>query len=86
MTFALLRAGLPNTVVAIALAMLPVVTLALSPARHAPPAPAQPIEPAVVRSQSPDRIASTDPWSSFGAAPPARMPIPWHTMQLVLNR
>jgi hypothetical protein len=32
MTFALLRAGLPNSVVAVALAVLPLVALALSQA------------------------------------------------------
>jgi hypothetical protein len=38
MTFALLRAGLPNTIVAAALALVPIVALALS--QPAPSAPA----------------------------------------------
>jgi hypothetical protein len=41
MTFALLRAGLPNSIVAAALAVLPIVVLALSPAQPAPHAKAQ---------------------------------------------
>jgi len=38
MTFALLRAGLPNSIVAVALAIVPIVAIALSPAQrsHAP--------------------------------------------------
>jgi len=40
MTFALLRAGLPNSAVAIALALLPFVALALTPSQRAPQAPA----------------------------------------------
>jgi hypothetical protein len=48
MTFALLRAGLPNSIVAIALAALPIVALALSPAQRAPHAPAQSVEVIVV--------------------------------------
>jgi hypothetical protein len=41
MTFILLRAGLPNSIVAIALAALPIVALALSPAQRAPHASVQ---------------------------------------------
>lgn len=55
MTFTLLRAGLPNTIVAIALAMLPVVALALSPAQHAPPAPVQSVEVMVVAAAGGDQ-------------------------------
>jgi hypothetical protein len=36
MTFALLRAGLPNSAVALALGVVPLVALALSPAHRAP--------------------------------------------------
>jgi hypothetical protein len=36
MTFALVRAGLPNSIVALALAALPIVALALPPAQRAP--------------------------------------------------
>ncbi len=39
MTFTLLRAGLPNTIIAAALAAMPIVAIALSappPASHAP--------------------------------------------------
>jgi hypothetical protein len=36
MTFALLRAGLPNSAVAIALAIVPLVALALAPAARTP--------------------------------------------------
>jgi hypothetical protein len=48
MTFALLRAGLPNSIVAIALATLPIVALALSPGQRAPQAPTQSGEVMVV--------------------------------------
>ncbi len=41
MTFTLLRAGRPNSAVAIVLAVLPIVALALSPAQRAPHAPSQ---------------------------------------------
>ena len=34
MTFALIRAGLPNSIVVLALAALPIVALALPPAPH----------------------------------------------------
>lgn len=53
MTFALLRAGLPNSIVAIALAALPIVALALSPAQRAPHAPAQSVEVIVVAGSEP---------------------------------
>ena len=36
MTFALLRAGFPNSAVAIALAIVPIVALMLAPARQSP--------------------------------------------------
>ena len=48
MTFALLRAGLPNSIVAIALAILPIVALTLSPAQRTPHAPVQSAEAIVV--------------------------------------
>jgi hypothetical protein len=48
MTFTLLRAGLPNSIVAIALAALPIVALALSPAQRAPHAPVQSADVMVV--------------------------------------
>lgn len=41
MTFALLRAGLPNTMVAAALAAMPIVALALSTPQRAAHAPVQ---------------------------------------------
>ena len=41
MTFTLLRAGLPNTIVAAALAAMPIVAMALSTAERAPHAPVQ---------------------------------------------
>jgi predicted cobalt transporter CbtA len=53
MTFALVRAGLPNTIVAIALAIVPLVALALSPAQHASPAPVQSAEVMVVAAAEP---------------------------------
>jgi hypothetical protein len=53
MTFVLLRAGLPNSMVAIALAVLPIVALALSPAQRAPHAPAQSVEAIVVAGSEP---------------------------------
>jgi hypothetical protein len=40
MTFALLRAGLPNSIVAAALAIVPIVAIALAPAQRGPHAPA----------------------------------------------
>ena len=55
MTFALLRAGLPNSVVAIALAIVPIVAIALSPAPRSPHAPADVI--AAAQSQA---LASGD--------------------------
>jgi hypothetical protein len=36
MTFALLRAGLPNSIVAAALALVPIVAIALAPMQRAP--------------------------------------------------
>jgi hypothetical protein len=41
MTFTLLRAGLPNTIVAAALAAMPIVAIALSAPERAPRAPVQ---------------------------------------------
>jgi hypothetical protein len=41
MTFTLLRAGLPNTVIAAALAAMPIVAIALSTPQRAPHAPVQ---------------------------------------------
>ena len=38
MTFALLRAGLPNSIVAAALALVPIVAITLAPAQRAPDA------------------------------------------------
>jgi hypothetical protein len=57
MTFALLRAGLPNSIVAIALAALPIVALALSPAQRAPHAPARSAELIVVAGDEPSPSA-----------------------------
>ncbi len=53
MTFALLRAGLPNSIVAVALAALPIVALALSPAQRAPHAPIQNAEMIAVAASHP---------------------------------
>jgi hypothetical protein len=53
MTFALLRAGLPNSIVAAALAALPIVALALSPPQHAPQASAQSVEVIVAAGSEP---------------------------------
>jgi hypothetical protein len=53
MTFALLRAGLPNSIVAIALAALPIVALTLSPASRAPHAAVQSVEVIVVAGSEP---------------------------------
>jgi hypothetical protein len=39
MTFTLLRAGLPNTIIAAALAAMPIVAIALSAPPHAPHVP-----------------------------------------------
>lgn len=39
MTFTLLRAGLPNTIIAAALAAMPIVAIALSTPQRAPHAP-----------------------------------------------
>jgi len=36
MTFALLRAGLPNSMVAVALAVMPIVAMTLAPPERAP--------------------------------------------------
>jgi hypothetical protein len=41
MTFTLLRAGLPNSIIAAALAVTPIVALALSPTQHTPHAAVQ---------------------------------------------
>jgi hypothetical protein len=41
MTFTLLRAGLPNTIIAAALAAMPIVAIALSAPPRARPAPVQ---------------------------------------------
>ena len=57
MTFALLRAGLPNSIVAIALAVLPIVALALSPPQSALHAPAQSAELIVVAGSEPSPSA-----------------------------
>ena len=54
MTFALLRAGLPNSIVAVALAILPIVALALSPAQRTPRAPVQSVEVIVVAESQSD--------------------------------
>jgi hypothetical protein len=53
MTFALLRAGLPNSIVAIALAVLPIVALALSPAQRAPHAPVLSVDVIVAAGAGP---------------------------------
>jgi hypothetical protein len=53
MTFALLRAGFPNSAVAIALAIVPLVALALAPARRAPHAPVQGMQMIVVAGLQP---------------------------------
>ena len=44
MTFVLLRAGLPNSIVAAALALVPIVAIALTPAQRAPDAPAHGVD------------------------------------------
>ena len=46
MTFELVRAGLPNTAAILALAMMPIVTLAVATERH--PAAVQRTEPATL--------------------------------------
>jgi hypothetical protein len=48
MTFALLRAGFPNSAVAIALAVMPLVALVLSPAQRLPHAPVQGVQMVMV--------------------------------------
>ena len=44
MTFALLRAGLPNSIVAAALALVPIVAITLAPAQRAPDAPVRGVD------------------------------------------
>jgi hypothetical protein len=52
MTFMLLRAGLPNSIVVAALAAMPIVTMTLSPHR-APDAPVQSVQTTVATQSQP---------------------------------
>jgi hypothetical protein len=58
MTFALLRAGFPNSAVAIALAVVPFVALALTPAQRLPHAPVQGVQ--MIMAAAGDTIMSGD--------------------------
>jgi hypothetical protein len=58
MTFALLRAGFPNSTVAIALAVVPFVALALTPAQRLPHAPVQGVQ--MIMAAAGDTIVSGD--------------------------
>ena len=57
MTFTLLRAGLPNSIVAAALAVVPIVAMALAPTQRAPHAPVQSVQTVDAAADQPGAVS-----------------------------